>query len=591
MLHEMIWFITQQNDLVRLAVELAIVVVVTGILRYIWQPLLIGYLFSGIIIWPFGLWLIQVGDTSSFVKLFSELGIALLLFTVGLWLNPKVIKEHGKTSLGIGIAQIAGTTAIGFLRVWIGWFSLQEALYLSVAFTFSSTIVVIKLLSDKWESDTVYGKLATGILIIQDLVVMLLLMFLSIGGAGWHAAGHGADHSAGFMLSAGIALVVTVIVMSRYGLPVIMRKIAWNEEFILLIGMTRCLLLGALFQLSGFSFEIWCLLAGMSFAASPFRIEITNRLKSLRDFFVVLFFLNIGMQLSFSSVMMHIRAASGFVVFVIVVKTLIVYYAAKIHGFTVKTSLKTALSLSQISEFSFLLVSIGIAGGQISDPGLLSVVMFVWLITICFSSYVTLANNKVYLRLIKKFPKLFRSAGDQEDLMQDMPEENVDVVLFWYGRIGSEIAEFLTKNNISFVVVDHNPNLLKPLKIKWIPYIFADAWNHEMYQEVFRRNVKMVISTIKDFDDDYALIHSVKRIQESMIIAVVATHSDEALDLYHAGADYVIMPDELSAHHTSSLIERLGFDIVKFVEHKVNHMQNLQERIQRGLLSLLRWKL
>jgi Trk K+ transport system NAD-binding subunit len=112
-----------------------------------------------------------------------------------------------------------------------------------------------------------------------------------------------------------------------------------------------------------------------------------------------------------------------------------------------------------------------------------------------------------------------------------------------------------------------------------------------MYEEVFRRNVKMVISTIKDYDDDYALIHTVKNINERMIIAVVATHADEALELYNAGADYVIMPDELSAHHTSSLIDRLGFDIVRFVEHKMNHMQALQERIQRGLLSVLRGKL
>lgn len=581
MWHEVIVFISQQNDLVKLAVELGVVILVTWMLKYFGQPLLIGYLFSGIIIGPFGLWLIQIGEDSSFVKLFSELGIALLLFTVGLGLNPKVIREHGKTSLGIGIAQIVATVALGFVCVRLLWFSAQESLYLSVAFTFSSTIVVVKLLSDKGELDTVYGKLATGILIIQDLVVMLLLMFISIGGA------HTGALSGGVMVAAGIGLVAIVILMSKYALPLIMRKIAGNEEFILLIGLGRCLILGALFQLSWFSFEIGCLLAGMSFAASPFRIEITSRLKSLRDFFVVLFFLNIGMQLSFSSVMNHLGAAMIFIVFVFIIKTLIVYYSVKMHGFTSKTSLKTALSLSQISEFSFLLISIGIASGQIQDTSLLSVVMFVGLITICFSSYVTLYNNKVYMRLRKRFT-VISDTTDQEDILKDIPDEDIDVVLFGYGRIGSEIGEFLTTNNIKYVVVDHNPKLLKPLKNKKIPYIFADAGNHELYPEVFHRNVKMVISTIKDYDDDYSLIQAMKNINESMVVVVVATHADDALELYHIGADYVIMPDELSAHHTSGMIERLGFDIVKFIEQKVSHMQLLQERIQRWLMSLLR---
>ncbi len=503
---------------------------------------------------------------------------------VGLGLNPKIIKEHGKTALGVGILQIVGTVLIGFLVVWAWWFSSQEALYLAVAFTFSSTIVVVKLLSDKGEADTVYGKLSTGILIIQDLVVMLLLMFISVGGAG------GAWKSWTMMVGAGFGLCLLVFLFSKYVLPVVMRKIAWNEEFILLLGMAWCLVLGALFQLSGFSFEIGCLLAGMSFAASPFRIEVTNRLKSLRDFFLVLFFLSIGMQLSFASVMQHLGAAILFIVFVFVGKTALVYGAVKWHGFTQKTSRKTALSLSQISEFSFLLISLGISSGQLADESLLSVVMFVGLVTICLSSYVTVYNNKVYawVRKIQEryMPKL--NASSQEEDIDDIPGEHLDVILFGYGRIGSEIGEFLQEHEIPFVVIDHNPNLLKPLDKKWIHHIFADAGNHELYNEVFRRGVKMVISTIKDFDDDYSVIQAVKNVNENIVVMVVAAHVDDALELYHAGADYVIMPDELSARHTSGLIEHLGFDIMKFVEHKIDHMQAIQERIQRGLMSILR---
>jgi Kef-type K+ transport system membrane component KefB/Trk K+ transport system NAD-binding subunit len=566
------------NQLTQMSLLLTVVIMVTGVLKWFKQPLIIGYLLSGVIIWPFVLGFLTPGEENSFIELFSQLGIALLLFMVGLGLNPKVIKEHGKTAVGVWFLQIVGTVLVWFLLAKLLGYDLITSGYIALALTFSSTIVIVKLLSDLEEDDTLYGKLSIGILIVQDLVVMLLLMIISL-------VNQNSGGSDGMMLLGWVALVGMVIVFARYVLPGLVKWLADVQEYLLLIGIGRCLLLGSLFWGIWFSFEIGCLLAWMSFAMSPYRIEIANKLKSLRDFFLVLFFLHIGMQLSFANFQENFLVIVLSSLFVIVGKPLLVYVSAKFYGFTNQTALKAGMSIGQISEFSFLLIGMGIASGHIQDTTLLSTVMFIGLITIILSSYATIHNNIVHQAWRKLLWDEHVHAEDEEVIA---PEEIADVMLFGYGRMGASIAQILEKHGLSYIVVDHNPNLIGPMAIKQIPFVFADAINSEMYKTYMKHGVKMVISTIKDFDDDWEIVTMTKSHNPDINVFVVSNDIDAAVKLYEAGADYVIMPNHISAHHTGMLIEEIGFDVEKLVVKKTEHLEYIKMQIKSGMWKVLK---
>ncbi len=578
----MLWVIKEligHNQLTQMSLLLTVVIVVTWLLKYFKQPLIIGYLISWVIIGPFVLGLLTPGEETSFIELFSQLGIALLLFMVGLGLNPRVIKEHGKTAVGVGFLQIVGSVLLGFIVAQFLGYDLITSGYISLALAFSSTIVIVKLLSDREENDTLYGKLSIGILIVQDIVVMILLMTISL-------VNQNSGGGDGTMLLWGIALLGIVGVFAHYILPSLVRRLADVQEYLLLIGMGRCLLLGSLFWAVGFSFEIGCLLAWMSFAVSPYRIEIANKLKSLRDFFLILFFLHIGMQLTFTNFQEHFLTIIGFSLVVIFGKPLLVYWAAKFYGFTNQTSLKAGMSIGQISEFSFLLIAMGISSWHITDAWLLSTVMFVGLITIILSSYATIHNNIIHHRWRNIVGDEHAHRDEEEEVISH--DEKVDVMLFGYGRMGASIAQVLEKHNLSYIVVDHNPNLIAPLALKQIPFVFADAINSEMYTTFMKQGVKMVISTIKDFDDDREIVNMSKSINADINVFVVSNDIDDAVKLYDAGADYVIMPNHISAHHTGMLIEEIGFDIDKLVMKKTEHLEYIKLQIKSGMRQILK---
>lgn len=313
----------------------------------------------------------------------------------------------------------------------------------------------------------------------------------------------------------------------------------------------------------------------MSFALSPYRREIANKLKSLRDFFLVLFFIHIGMQLQFSAITENWFAVLILTAFVFLVKPLLVRAATKWYGFTNKTAFKSAVSLGQISEFSFLLIAIGISYGHITDPGLLSVMMFVGLLTITLSSYAVIYNNILYGRWKACFGEY-----DTQAEVHAPDGEAIDVILFGYGRMGVPLADILERNGWSYMVVDHNPEVIKVLKQKGIPAVYGDATNDELYKELLQQGVKMVISTIRDHDDDWLLITSTKTYSPDIIMLVVSNHVDEALTLYDVGADYVIMPDHISAHHAGVMLEEVGMSMEKLLSKKEEHIHDIQYKVQ-----------
>jgi len=569
-MNELTWLFNQllhTSDLAQLAVILLVVIFIAGIMKALKQPLIIGYLLAGIIVWPLFLGLVSGTEWGhSFLELFSHLWIALLLFMVGVELNIHVIKQQWKVALGVGCIQIVMCMILAYLMSWGLGYDMRTSIFIALGLTFSSTIVIVKLLWDKEEDQMVYGKISIWILIVQDLVVMMVMMGIAL--RWWD------PESWRVMFIEWLMLLWWVVLFAKYILPFLVKRLVKSEEFLLLIGIGWCLILWTLFQLVGFSFEIWCLLAWMSFATSPFRVQLVSKLKPLRDFFLVLFFIALGLQLSRDGISDHLGLLLLSVFFVLICKPMIIYLASVRFGYTHQVSFKSWVSLGQISEFGFLILSIGLALWYIQDESLMSVMVLVGLITIWVSSYMTMHNNELYT-FIQKYLGKEKVGSIEEALSQEL--SRVEVMIFGFGRIWWTLANKFHDSNISHVVIDHNPELVDMLEERNGEYIFADATNIEIYRHMFHSELKMVISTIRDLEDDLFIIKQILSYNDDIIIVTVSNHAHHAVQLYEAWADYVIMPDAIWAKHTTQLIDEMWFDVEEFIKQRLLHLEELQQ--------------
>ncbi len=373
---------------IQLAIILFTAFVVSYIVRTFNQPIIIGYIITGIIISPF---IISFGASKEIISIFSDFGIAFLLFIVGLHMNPKVIKEIGTSALLIGLAQIILTFLLGFLvSLNLLGFDTITSSYIGIALAFSSTIIIMKLLSDKKQLDSLYGKISIGILIIQDLVAIAVLMFIS-------SLSNGTSFSSFAVrgLLAGGILILILFFIGFFILPTITRNIARSQELLFLFSITWCFLIAALFSYFGFSIEIGALLAGIVLSISPYSIEISSKIRPLRDFFLVIFFIILGLNIQVSSINSIIVNALILSALALIFKPLILITLMMMFGYTKRTNFLLGTTLGQISEFSLIVLALGLTMGHIS-PEVLSTLTLTGIITITLSTYMIIYSTKFY---------------------------------------------------------------------------------------------------------------------------------------------------------------------------------------------------
>ena len=541
--------------------------IIALILKFFKQPVMIAYILSGMIIAYFSL--IYPKNIEIF-SLFSQFGIAFLLFIVGLSLNPRVLKQVNKVSIFAGTLQIIFTFVFAFLLSITLGFNKIFSLYIASALTFSSTIIVTKILSDKQEIDSLYGKISVGILILQDLAVLLLLALIQN------------FKNNNFLLAEfiffSLALFIFIILMSLYILPKITRFIAKNQELLFLFSISWCFFLASIFYKLNLGMEIGALIAGISLSVSPYSIEISSKVKSLRDFFLIIFFINLGLQLTNISSYRVFIFAIIFSLFTIIFKFLIISIALGSLGYTKRTSFFTAISLTQISEFSFIIIAIGLSLNQISSE-ISSIIILTGVFTIFISTYLMYFCDKIYLK-ISKYLSIFEKKGIKEESSKEKKE--YDYVLLGYNRTGFSLLKSLIKLNKTFVVIDYDPTVINRLKQKKISCIYGDASDVEMLDEINIEKAKLIISTIPETNSTILLINKIKNKNKDTIIIVTARQINEAIEFYKLGADYVILPHFLGGKSTAELIERAKTNKKIYEEEKIKQIKELKERLLEG---------
>ncbi len=553
-----------ENLVIELSIIIFIAVGLAAIMRFLKQPMIIGYIFTGIIVSIF-----HLISTTENIAVLGQIGIAFLLFMVGLNINPRVIKEVGKVSIITGVGQVLFTALVGYVILFFLGFSIVESLYIAIALTFSSTIIIMKLLSDKGDLDKLYGRISIGFLIVQDLIVIFVLMLISSS-----ANSIVSPNLAISTVLKGAGLLISLYIIGAYIIPNIMKYIAQSQEFLLLFSISWCLLLAAFFWFMNLSFEIGALLAGISLSLSPYRYEISSKMKPLRDFFLVLFFIILGSQFYFSSA--SLLAVVIVSLFILIGNPLILMILMGLLGYTRKTSFFVGLTVAQVSEFAFIMVALGVKVGHISQE-ILSFVTIVGLITIAGSTYMIIYSEKLY-GLFCPWLGIFEKKGKKVDAKNVEKVKIHDILLFGYNKMGYDLLESFKKLGKKFLIVDYDPEIVFRLTKEGYDCKYGDASDAELLNELNIHKAKMIISMIPDMNINTMLVNKAKEINPSAIVIVLSHHVEEAMHLYAVGATYVVMPHMLGGLHASSIIKKNGLNLKRFIQHKHGHIEALRQR-------------
>lgn len=501
------------------------------------QPVLIGFIAAGIIVGPSVLGWVRPGGSLHFL---AELGLAILLFVVGLKLDVGLIRNLGPVVLAAGTGQIIITAALGYLLALALGFSQMTSVYIALALVFSSTIIVVKLLSDKREADSLHGRIAVGVLIIQDIAVILIMIILtSIGGD--------ENQNLGFMVLSvlwkGAALLVGLALLMYFVLPSLMNLFAGSSELLILFAIAWAVALAGLSATIGFSKEVGAFLAGVSLAPTLYREVLAARLVSVRDFLLLFFFVELGTRLNISLLGGQVWSAVALSAFALIVKPLIVMAIMGAIGYTRRTGLLVGLSLAQISEFSLLLAYMGLGFGYIS-ANTVGVITLVGMLTIALSSYLIRYSHSIYDRLSLYLVVFERRVPHKEEMLgtEYAGLQKTEVILFGLGRYGGSIVNHLLDQERKILGIDFDPQVVQRWRQRGVPVRFGDAEDPEFSATLPLGEAKWVVSTVRDSYAGIVLTHSVRELGYNGNIALTAYSQEDVSAFRNAGAEVVFYP-------------------------------------------------
>lgn len=594
--------------------DLGVIIVASTFLGFVArglrQPLILAYVLAGIIIGPSVLRIITEKEA---IDVLAQFGIALLLFMVGLELDLKRLKDVGRVSIGCGLGQIVITFFFGYLLAELMGFDGYAPFYIAFALTISSTMVVVKLLSDRNELDTLHGKIVLGTLLVQDIVTIMVLAALP-------NIGSFSVSIIAVSIVTGIGLVSIAILCSRFILPFFTGFAAKSVELLFLFSLSWCFVFASftylvflnllVFDAPQFavnSIPVGAFLAGVSLASFPYNLEIVGRIRPLKDFFLTLFFASLGMQISLGATPLDFTSASSLFssfanltyftlkdpltfevlvlsLYVLVGTSTIMLVITTLFGYGRRTAFMTAVSLAQISEFSLILAIEGQALGHIDDR-ILSLITGVVLITITISSYFIIYGGRLYSGMRSFLGILDRISRSKE--LEDMPPASRQhVIVCGCHRMGSRIVEVLKDLREDFLVVDYNPGIVKQLIEQRIRCIYGDIGDPDILERIGLKDARIVISTIPNPEANSLLIFETKKRNPKTFVFITAENLDEALELYNEGADYVMLPRMICGEKAGKLLKTLVKDVSGMKKVRSAHIFKLEDMKKEELL----WK-
>lgn len=530
-----------------IGIAISIATITMLIVHFLKQPIILGYLFAGIIIGPY--MTPQLVTDIHNIELISEIGLILLLFIIGLELNIQNLIANGKTILITGLGQFPINMILGvlFFNLFSHFYGngKLEIFYLSIFISLSSTAIVVKSLYDKFELDSIAGRISVGILIFQDIWAILVLVLqpnlndpqislilIAIG-------------KAFFLLVAGFAV-------SKYILSYLFNKISNSPELVVSVSIGWCAIVASSAALLGLSVEMGALIAGVSISSFPYHIHITAKVSPMRDFFMTLFFISLGMKIP-DPKFEFITPVAILILFTVLSKIIVVYPLVRLAGNSNRSGIITSLNLTQISEFSPVIAAMGLKYGHISE-GTMSVLLYGLGITSITSTYTIKYSVPIYNFFTKYLFKNQREKlGKSQDDSDKNSEQKYPIIILGFHRGARAFIEELKIMNTNLLkkilVIDYNIEVLKELSRHGIKGIFGDISSAETLRHAHIKHAVMILSTVPDLllkgTSNIQLTKICKQIAPDAIIYATADTQEQIVDLQKAGADHVVLPYSL----------------------------------------------
>lgn len=452
-------------------------------------PSIVAYIAAGLFLGP----LTGLVNLNESISLLSEAGIVLLLFLVGLELSLAKVRDVGRVAVIAGLGQVVFTTVGGMILCGPLGFDLMDSLFLSVGLTFSSTVVVVKLLDEKEELDSLYGRIAVGIFLVQDIVAIVLLTVLAGLQQGDSITLRSAAEGIVWALGGMTLLLGMTLATSRYLLP---RPFAWaarSPQTLYIWSLCWCFGVVLVAHLLHLSVEIGAFLAGLALAQLPYHADLRRRVHPLMNFFIAVFFVSLGIKLEFSAMQTHLLAALILSLFVLLGNPLIFIWIIARLGYGERTAFLSSVTVAQISEFSFIFGSLGVSSGLIQTD-ILSLLSVVGIVTIALSTLMILYNHQLYEWFSRAgLLRIFRAVPEP-------PESEVStqyrdhVIVVGMNTLGRELVKRLTAKGEKVVAVDTDPMKLRGLGCH---SLYGNAEHLSLLEEAGLPRAKLLVSALQ----------------------------------------------------------------------------------------------
>ena len=530
--------------------DLTIIIILATVFSYFarWlkQPLLVAYVIAGVVLGPVGLGLIT--DPASIATL-GELGIAFLLFTVGLEIDIQKLRSVGPPALLGGIVQVIATFGLGFLLSSVFGFGSVVGLYIGLLFAFSSTMIVAKILADHHEVGTLHGRIMLGILILQDILVVLAIPLLTNMEAIFSLELFGG------VLFKGLGLFCIALAINRFISQEMLYFAAKTKEILFFTAVSVCFLFMGLSYVLGFSIAIGAFIGGLALAQFPYNIEIFGEMRSLRDFFAVIFFTTLGMQLNLMVMYHMFLPFIIFLLMIILAKPAILALSYLFMGYGGRTSSTVGLGLGQASEFTFIIAAQGLLLGHLSGD-LYSLILSIMVVSMVVTPYF-IKHQSAFYRFFTRFGiSHSRMTPRRVSELHKAPSKRLEkhTVVFGAGMTGMHIIKELKRRRESIVVLEHDPDVVKDLNRKGIYCFYGEADNEDLLYKLGLFKAKMAIITIPDIGEACFVIRRAKRFNPRIRILARANSEREEEELRQSGADHIVLPKIICAHELARAI-------------------------------------
>ena len=510
------------------------------IARKLKQPVILAYLITGLVLGPT---LLNIAKETQTITLMSELGLGFLLFLVGIEMNIEEIREILKPVSIIAVGQTILQTGLAFIVPLALGFGLFETFIIALCTVFGATPVIVKSLTEKDELKSLPGKLDVGVLVLQDIYLILVLALVSSGSL---------TQPDKILITlveilAMIGLIAVIsIASSRYILDDLFRRISDNRHAFFIHGVAWAFLFISISEFLGLSVEVGAFLAGLSLGQIPYREELKERIRPLTDFFMVIFFSTLGLTLTADNLMAYWQEAVIASVVMMVGNFLIMFYLIDHQKFTPKTSFIGSINMTQVSEFSLVVGALAVAEGYIGSD-ILGYISLMAVLTIGASTYLITYNHEIY-RKVEHLLERYRSE-EKSDIDVKSLEDHAVVV--GYDNLGKNICKRLSEEH-ELLVIDKDASNIDELAESDYEYIYGDFKHGEIREGANLQKAKYIISFSKEKQVNIRILEERSR---DTVVIVKADNFEDASEFYDMGADYVIIENVLAGNRISEYVD------------------------------------